>query len=168
MNRTNSRLDRIDHHILAVLSRDGRTSFTDLGRECGLSVSAAQQRVRRLEQRGVITGYAAHINAAALNRTLTALISIRVLRADQDELIRGFIEDCPEIVTCYSVAGEANYVVTALVGTTIELEALINQFRHTAEVITTTTVVLNTVIADRPLLNSPLDFLEDSDSAATD
>jgi Lrp/AsnC family transcriptional regulator, leucine-responsive regulatory protein len=57
-------MEEINRKIISVLARDGRMSFTELARETGLSVSAAQQRVRRLEQRGVIRGYAALIDPA--------------------------------------------------------------------------------------------------------
>ncbi|MDO4784786.1 MAG: AsnC family transcriptional regulator, partial [Propionibacteriaceae bacterium] len=70
-------MEAIDQEILALLSTNGRMSFTDIGKLTGLSTSAAQQRVRRLEQRGFIDGYHANINPEAVNRSLTAFISVR-------------------------------------------------------------------------------------------
>ena len=60
------RMESMDRHILGLLARDGRMSYTDIGRATGLSTSAAQQRVRRLEQRGIITGYRAIVDPQAL------------------------------------------------------------------------------------------------------
>ena len=74
-------MEQTDEQILALLSRDGRMSFTELGRKVGLSTSATQQRVRRLEQRGIITGYRADVDAAKVGRPLTAFIEIQPLSA---------------------------------------------------------------------------------------
>ena len=67
-------MEPTDQQILARLSREGRMSFTELGRAVGLSTSATQQRVRRLEQRGIITGYHADVDPAAVGRALSAFI----------------------------------------------------------------------------------------------
>ena len=72
-------MESTDQQILALLARDGRMSYTDIGRVTGLSTSAAQQRVRRLEARGLIDGYSARLNAEALGRNLTAFIALRPL-----------------------------------------------------------------------------------------
>ncbi|MEP7024840.1 MAG: Lrp/AsnC family transcriptional regulator, partial [Actinomycetota bacterium] len=70
-------MEEINRRIVSLLSRDGRMSFTELARQTGLSVSAAQQRVRRLERRGVIKGYAALVNPDDAGLPLTAFISIK-------------------------------------------------------------------------------------------
>ena len=69
-------MEDIDREIVRLLANDGRMSFTDLGRATGLSVSAVHQRVRRLEQRGVVGGYAARIDPDAIGLPLTAFVSI--------------------------------------------------------------------------------------------
>jgi len=70
-------VEEIDRKILLLLAHDGRMSFTDLARQTGLSVSATHQRVRRLERRGMIRGYAAVINPAESGLPLTAFVSIK-------------------------------------------------------------------------------------------
>ncbi len=70
-------MEKLDRRILSLLARDGRMSYTDIGKETGLSTSAAQQRVRRLEQRGVIKGYTAVLDAAALGLMVTAFVAIK-------------------------------------------------------------------------------------------
>ncbi len=70
-------VESTDRKILQLLSGDGRMSFTDLGKATGLSTSAVHQRVKRLEQRGLITGYGATVNHAELGLPLTAFVSIR-------------------------------------------------------------------------------------------
>ena len=149
-------MERLDQHILALLARDGRMSYTDIGRETGLSTSAAQQRVRRLEQRGVIKGYHADIDANELGRTLTAFISIRSMHTIEDDATPGLLASMPEIRSCFSVAGAASYLCMAEVGTTAELDALLTRMR-VATLVTETTVVLTTEFRDRPLIDPPND-----------
>ncbi|GAB2480674.1 Lrp/AsnC family transcriptional regulator [Luteococcus sediminum] len=145
-------MESTDQKILALLAADGRISYTDIGRETGLSTSAAQQRVRRLEQRGIISGYRAVVNPETLGRTLTAFISIRPLVPEQDEEVPGLLDAMPEILSCFSVAGDASYLIEAQVGTPAELDALLTRIRMTANVTTQTTIVLTTIFRDRQVL----------------
>ena len=80
-------MESTDHQILELLAHDGRMSYTDIGRETGLSTSAAQQRVRRLEQRGVITGYRAVLDPEALGKMITAFVQLRPLDPTTDDQI---------------------------------------------------------------------------------
>ena len=145
-------MESTDQHILSLLARDGRMSYTEIGRETGLSTSAAQQRVRRLEQRGVITGYHASIDPEALGRSLTAYISVRPLDPSTDDATPGLLTGLTQITSCYSVAGDASYLLKVQVGSTTELDTLLTQIRQSANVTTMTTVVLTTVFQDRPLV----------------
>jgi Lrp/AsnC family transcriptional regulator, leucine-responsive regulatory protein len=90
------RVEDIDHRILALLTADGRMSFTDLGRATGLSTSAVHQRVKRLESRGLIKAYAAVLNYDLVGRPLTAFISIRPIDPsqpdDSPERLRGIVD----------------------------------------------------------------------------
>lgn len=146
-----SSMEQMDQTILTMLSADGRMSFTDLGRATGLSTSAAQQRVHRLEQRGVISGYRAELNPAALGRTLIAFISIRALNGRQDDDIPAVLADLPQITSCFSIAGDASFLCMAEVGDTADLDQLLSRIRHQAGVSTSTTVVLTTFFRDRQL-----------------
>lgn len=149
-------MESTDQKILALLSREGRMSFTDIGRETGLSTSAAQQRVRRLEQRGFITGYRARIDGKALGRSLVAFIKIMPLgQLMDDSRIVELLEQMPEITSCYSVAGDASYLCRAEIGTPEELDGLLTRIRLAQSVATSTTVVLRTMFADKPLVDWP-------------
>lgn len=145
-------MEGIDQEILALLSQNGRMSFTDIGKKTGLSTSAAQQRVRRLEQRGVIDGYRADVNAEAVGRALTAFISVRPLDPRDDGLIPEQVNAIPQITSCYSVAGDASYLLLAQVASTAELDHLLTQLRSNVHLMTTTTVVLSTIFRNRPLV----------------
>ncbi|RLP06474.1 Lrp/AsnC family transcriptional regulator [Propionibacterium australiense] len=149
-------MESTDQKILALLARDGRMSFTDIGRETGLSTSAAQQRVRRLEQRGLICGYRARLNGKALGRSLVAFVKIiPVGHVTDDTSVVELLEQMPEITACYSVAGDASYLCQAEVGSPEDLDDLLTRIRIAQPVATSTTIVLRTMFADRPLVDEP-------------
>jgi Lrp/AsnC family leucine-responsive transcriptional regulator len=143
-------VEDLDRAIITLLLRDGRMSFTDLGKETGLSTSAVHQRVRRLEQRGVITGYSATVNHEALDLSLTALISIKPIDPAAPDDAPQRLESIRQIEGCYSVAGDESYVLKVRVATTGALETLLAEIRSRANVSTRTTVVLSTPYEDRP------------------
>ncbi len=145
-------MESLDRQILALLARDGRMSYTDIGKATGLSTSAAQQRVRRLEQRGVITGYGARISPAALGMELTAFVAVRPFDQSQPDDVPERLVDLHEVISCYSVAGEANYLLKVQVATPGHLEQLLGRIRTAARVSSVTTVVLSTAFADRPIV----------------
>ena len=89
-------MEEIDRAIVAALTGDGRMSYTDLAERVGLSVSAAHQRVRRLEQRGVIRGYAARVDYEAIVLPLTALIAIRPFDPSQPDDAPDRLSHLPE------------------------------------------------------------------------
>jgi Lrp/AsnC family leucine-responsive transcriptional regulator len=144
-------VEDIDRQIVDLLVRDGRMSYTDLGKATGLSTSAVHQRVRRLEQRGVIRGYAAVVDAEAVGLPLTAFISIRPIdpSAPDDAPVR--LGGLPEIEACHSVAGEESYILKVRVRTPADLESLLARIRAEANVSTRTTIVLSTPYEQRPL-----------------
>jgi Lrp/AsnC family transcriptional regulator, leucine-responsive regulatory protein len=133
-----------DRRIVELLRQDGRMSYTDLGKAMGMSTSAVHQRVRRLEERGVIKGYAAVVDYSALNVPLTAFISITPLDPAAPDDIPERLHDLPEIEACHSVAGDENYILKTRVRTPGDLEDLLARVRATANVATRTTVVLST------------------------
>ncbi len=143
-------MEEIDRAIVAALTTDGRMSYTDLAERVGLSVSAAHQRVRRLEQRGILQGYAARVDYPAVGLPMTAFVAIRPLDPSQPDDAPERLASLPEIESCYSVAGEDFYVLLVRVGTPADLERLLQKIRQAANVITRTTVVLSTPYEGRP------------------
>jgi len=133
-----------DRRIVELLRQDGRMSYTDLGKAMGMSTSAVHQRVRRLEERGVIKGYEAVVDHTALDLPLTAFISITPLDPAAPDDIPERLRDLSEIEACHSVAGDENYILKARVRTPADLEDLLARVRATANVATRTTVVLST------------------------
>jgi len=141
-----------DLKILQLLAVDGRMSFTDLGKATGLSTSAVHQRVKRLEQRGLITGYAATIDYDLLERPFTAFISIRPIDPSQPDDSPERLREIPEIESCWSVAGEESYILKVRVSAPADLEDLLARIRAAANVSTRTTIVLSTPYEGRPLV----------------
>lgn len=137
-------METTDQRIVELLRTDGRMSFTDLGKELGLSTSAVHQRVRRLEERGVIKGYAAQVDHAMIGIPLTAFISITPLDPAAPDDIPERLRHLSAIEACHSVAGDMSYVLKVRVETPIDLEELIAKVRAAAHVSTRTTVVLST------------------------
>src|SRR5215210_5242373 len=124
-------MEKLDRRILALLARDGRMSYTDIGKETGLSTSAAQQRVRRLEQRGVIKGYRAVLEPAELGLQVTAFVAIKPFDPSADDAPQR-LSHISEIVSCYSVAGEPSYLLKVQVGSMHDLESLLARIRADA------------------------------------
>jgi Lrp/AsnC family leucine-responsive transcriptional regulator len=139
-----------DREIVRLLTRDGRMSYTDLAKATGLSTSAVHQRVRRLEQRGVITGYHAEVSPDAVGLPLTAFISVTPLDPSAPDDAPQRLADLPEIEACHSVAGEESYILKVRVAAPSALEDLLARIRSVANLSTRTTVVLSTPYENRP------------------
>ncbi|MGI8415542.1 MAG: Lrp/AsnC family transcriptional regulator [Nakamurella sp.] len=144
-------LEDVDAKIAAALAADGRRSYTDLAEQVGLSVSAAHQRVRRLEERGVIRSYAARLDFEQLGLPLTAFISLTPIDPAAPDDYPQRLAGLSQIEACYSVAGDESYIVKVRVATPAALESLLAQLRTSAGVSTRTTVVLSTPFEDRPV-----------------
>ena len=140
----------VDRALMAALARDGRASYTDLAERVGLSVSAVHQRVRRLEARGLITGYAARLDAKGLGLGLTAFVSITPIEAAQPDDAPARLAHLSAIEACHSVAGVESYILKVRVPSPDALETLLQEIRASANVTTRTTVVLSTAYEDRP------------------
>ena len=137
-------LDEIDTLLVHELVDDGRATLSTLAQRAGLSVSAVQTRVRRLESRGVIRGYGARIDPAALGDELSAFVAITPFDPagpdDAPERLAGI----PEIRACHSGAGDESFVLLVRVASPRALEQLLQRIRATANVRTRSTIILQT------------------------
>lgn len=122
-------MDAIDRRILRVLARRGRLSNADLAEEVALSASPCWTRVKRLEEQGVIRGYAALLDQAALGFPDTLFIEIMLERHDETVLARfeEAVRAIPEILECHLVSGEYDYMIKAAVGGTAGAESLLRE-----------------------------------------
>ena len=106
-------MDRIDDAILESLQNEGRLSNKELAAKVGLAPSSCLERVRRLQERGVITGFHAAVNTAALNIGLQAFVFVRLAQHSRTvvESFREHLMTLPEVVGVYHVAGQEDFVV---------------------------------------------------------
>lgn len=142
-------LDEIDRVLARELVADGRATLAHLAATAGLSVSAVQSRVRRLESRGVVSGYTARIDPEAVGSMLSAFVAITPLDPSQPDDAPARLEHIPEIEACYSVAGEDSYVLLVHVESARALEGLLQQIRTAADVKTRSTIILHKFYSDR-------------------
>jgi Lrp/AsnC family leucine-responsive transcriptional regulator len=142
-------LDEIDRILARELVADGRATLAHLAATAGLSVSAVQSRVRRLEARGVVTGYTARIDPEAAGLMLSAFVAITPLDPSQPDDAPARLEHIEAIESCYSVAGEESYILLVRVQSARALEDLLQRIRTTANVRTRSTVILQTFYTGR-------------------
>ncbi|HEX6230418.1 MAG TPA: Lrp/AsnC family transcriptional regulator [Actinomycetota bacterium] len=143
-------LDPRDLAIIEALQEDARATYAEVGRRVGLAASSVHDRVRKLEQVGAIRGYRAVVDPRALGLDVTALIAVTPLDPTQPDDLPERVSGFPEVEDCYSVAGEANYILKVRTRTTGDLEDLIRRLREKGEVQTRTTVVLSIPFEGRP------------------
>jgi Lrp/AsnC family leucine-responsive transcriptional regulator len=126
-NRRANGLDAVDRALLTELQGDARLSFAELGRRVGLSSPAVAERLARLEELGVITGYRAEIDPRTLGFTLGAIIRIRPAPRELRKVAE-LAERTPEVVECHRITGEDCFFIKAYVRDVEHLEELIDQF----------------------------------------
>ncbi len=143
-------MEATDKQIVALLCEDGRMSFADIARETGLSTSALHQRVRRLEQRGIVTGYRAELDYRMVGLPLTAFVSLTPIDPAAPDDVPERLEAIREIEACWSVAGSEAYILKVRVVEPVDLESLLARIRAAANVSTRTTMVLTTSFENRP------------------
>lgn len=133
-------LDKFNIAILNELQRDGRLSYSELGRRVGLSTPAVTERVRRLEDAGLIVGYGARINPGALGYTITALIEVATPPHRYRQMLE-FAQATPAVRECYFVTGESSFVAKVMTASVEQLQELIQQLGFYGS--TRTSVVLS-------------------------
>ena len=145
-------LDEIDRTLVRELVADGRATLSHLAAAAGMSVSAVQSRVRRLESRGVVTGYTARVDPEAVGHMLSAFVAITPLDPSQPDDAPARLEHIGAIESCHSVAGEESYVLLVRVGSARALEDLLQQIRTAANVRTRSTIILQTFYSGREFI----------------
>ncbi|OFJ52494.1 Lrp/AsnC family transcriptional regulator [Mycolicibacterium grossiae] len=145
-------LDDIDRSLVRALVADGRATLAQLAACAGLSVSAVQSRVRRLEARGVVQGYRAKVDPHAVGNLLSAFVAITPLDPSQPDDAPARLEHIAAIESCHSVAGDESYVLLVRVPSARALEDLLQQIRTAANVRTRSTIILQTFYEGRDVI----------------
>lgn len=138
-------IDSIDEEILNIIQQDARISNAEIARQVGLAPSAILERIRKLEERGVINGYVAKLNPTEMGFGLTAFIAVKT--QDYCDDTDKFLAAIPEVLEVHDVAGEDSYFLKVRVKDTKALSKLLREaFKSVPNVISTkTTVVLETI-----------------------
>jgi len=141
-------LDRVNRRLLRELATETRITMSALARRVGMSAPAVTDRVQRLEQAGVITGYRAEISPAALGLPVTAFVRIRPT-AGQLPKIAELAAATPEVSECHRISGEDCFLIKIHTGAIEELEAILDRFLTYGQ--TTTSIVVSTPVPPRTL-----------------
>ncbi|HLM02376.1 MAG TPA: Lrp/AsnC family transcriptional regulator [Pyrinomonadaceae bacterium] len=139
-------MDSIDWKILKELQQDARISYAELGRRVGLTTPAVIERVRKLEDAGIITGYRAEIDAAKVGLPITAFIRMSITGVDYSRIIE-VAEQANEILECHRGTGGDSFIMKVAVSSVEHLQNLID--RLTPYGITTTSIVLSSPVKSR-------------------
>jgi Lrp/AsnC family leucine-responsive transcriptional regulator len=139
-------MDSIDWKILKELQTDARVSYAELGRRVGLTTPAVIERVRKLEDAGIITGYRAEIDAAKVGLPITAFIRMSITGVDYSRIIE-VAENAPEVLECHRGTGGDSFIMKVAVSSVEHLQNLID--RLTPYGITTTSIVLSSPVKSR-------------------
>jgi Lrp/AsnC family transcriptional regulator, leucine-responsive regulatory protein len=146
-----------DARILAVLQRDGRRPYADLGAEVGMTGPSAHERVKKLEARGVIRGYAAVVDPRAVGYDILAFSWITQAPGTvSDDLTESFAA-IPEIEECHHITGEADYLIKVRARDTRDLERVLRRVQSTPNVFSTETDVVFSSGFERRPLHIPLE-----------
>ncbi|HEU4919217.1 MAG TPA: Lrp/AsnC family transcriptional regulator [Candidatus Limnocylindrales bacterium] len=148
----NDRLSANDVRILELLQRDGRKAYADLGADVGISGPSAHERVKKLEARGVIRGYAAVVDPEAVGLGILAFSWVTQAPGTSATDLTEDFAAIPEIEECHHIAGEADYLIKVRARDTRDLERLLRLVQATRHVFTTETdVVFSSGFERRPL-----------------
>ncbi|HEY0881071.1 MAG TPA: Lrp/AsnC family transcriptional regulator [Archangium sp.] len=140
-------MDAKDHLLVQALQADGRATQLQLAREVGLSQPATAERIRKLEEAGVILGYAARVDAAKLGKDVTAFVGVSI---EHPKFFDGFakrVRGLEEVLECHRVAGDDSYLLKVKTTNTRSLDALLVETLRTIPGVTrtSTTIVLSSI-----------------------
>jgi Lrp/AsnC family leucine-responsive transcriptional regulator len=149
------RISTNDARILDVLQRDGRRSYADLGADVGMTGPSAHERVKKLEARGVIQGYAALVDPAAIGYDILAFSWITQAPGTTSADLTDAFAGIPEIEECHHITGEADYLIKVRARNTRDLERVLRQVQATPNVFQTETDVVFSSGFERRALRVP-------------
>ncbi len=136
-------MDAIDKRILAELQADARMSYAQLGRKVGLTTPAVIERVRKLEDAGIITGYRAEVDASKVGFPITAFVRMSITGVDYSHIIQ-VAKSSSEVLECHRGTGGDSFIMKLAVSSVEHLQEVID--RLTPYGITTTTIVLSSPV----------------------
>lgn len=139
-------IDDIDRNVLKELQEDARVSYAELGRRVGLTTPAVIERVRKLEDAGVITGYRAEIDPAKVGLPIIAFVRMSITGVDYSHIIE-VAEESEEVLECHRGTGGDSFIMKVAVSSVEHLQQIIDKL--TPYGITTTAIVLSSPVKRR-------------------
>ena len=136
-------MDEINHKIIEILQRDGRISFAELAKLVHLSAPAVAERVKRLEETSIITGFQANVNLEKMGFPISVMVQAKAFLGKESEFMR-MAKARPEVLECYNVTGEKAFIMKVAVQAMSQLDVLLEDFSHIAQ--TDSMVILSTVV----------------------
>jgi Lrp/AsnC family leucine-responsive transcriptional regulator len=143
---TDPQLDSMGWQLLRVLQDDARLSFSELGRRVGLSSPAVAERVRRMEDHGLITAYRAIVDPSKLGYPILAFIHLKTT-GEHHQRLATVAHTLSEIMECHHITGQDSYMIKVIVSSMVHLEHVIAQLRHYGD--TTTSIVLSSPVKEK-------------------
>ena len=148
-------MDDIDRKIVALLREDARRSFQSIGSHVSLSAPAVKRRVDRLEDEGVIRGYAAQIDPARYGWSTHAFVALYCEGRMAADDVRSAVAHLPEVEAAYTVAGEASAILHVRARDTAHLEDALERIRDAPGVTRTQTQIVLSTLFERPFREIP-------------
>ncbi len=157
-------MDATDHLLVQLLQADGRATQLQLAKEVGLSQPATAERIRKLEDAGIITGYTAKVDATKLGRDVTAFVGVGIEHPKYFDNFTKRVLAMPEVLECHRVAGQDSYLLKVRTRNTRTLDKLLVETLRTITGVTRTftTIVLSSSKEDARIQVDPKEFEEDS------
>jgi len=141
-------LDNVGRQILSLLQEDARLPYSEIGRRVGLTAPAVAERVHRMEEAGIITGFHVAINPAKLGLPITAYLYVTANQGRYD-VVRDFVLQQPTLTECYCIAGDRDLLIKGVFESVEQLQRLADQLARYGSV--STTLVMATYLARRSL-----------------
>jgi len=161
-------IDEIDAKILALLQQDGRMKRSDVAEEVGLSISAVSERMRKLEERNVIEGYTAIVDAKRVRFDITAFIRVSVDGSEHYDNFVSQVTGMDHVLELHSITGEGSHVLKVRIADTTALERFLSKIQALPGVSkTTTSIVLSTFKETRAVPTAPMELYDYDDSESS-
>lgn len=144
----NTKLDALNWKILGILQQNSRASFTAIGKAVGLTSPAVAERVKKMEDLGIIEGFFTRVSPAAAGKQLKAIIMVRAFMGKLKPFLEKVVS-LPEVLNCYRITGNENIIMEVVLNDQQHLEQFIDQLIQYGE--TRTHIVLSQVVANAPI-----------------
>ena len=147
----NNKIDALNWSILKALQKNSRESFASIGREVGLTPPAVAERVKKMEDLGILEGYYARVSYVKAGYQLKAIITLKAFMGKLQPFL-ALIKSLPEVINCYRITGNENIIMEVVLRDQFHLEQFIDRLIQYGE--TRTHIILSDVVADAPIKKS--------------